>query len=264
MKYRRLYVTGDTHGEPGRFMYTGTTFEKMAGPGDILFIAGDFGFVWDNSPEEQAIREIITEKKYTTCFVDGNHENFDLLESYPVSQWCGGKVHVIGKAPDGTPKLIHLMRGQVYDIPVCDLVSIYSGSGAENTDSHREKTVSIFTMGGASSIDRKYRKEGESWWPREMPSPEEYAEALANLERHHNRVDYLLTHTGRERSLDIFFLGRRNPNEMELNHFLEQLHERVSFLHHYFGHLHDDADFTEKETLLWFQVRDMITNELIE
>ena len=104
MKYRRFYVTGDTHGEPGRFMYTDTAFEKIADSGDILFIAGDFGFVWDNSPEEQAIREIIAEKKYTTCFVDGNHENFDLLESYPVSHWCGGKVHVIGEAPDGTPK----------------------------------------------------------------------------------------------------------------------------------------------------------------
>ena len=77
MKYRRFYVTGDTHGEPGRFMYTNTAFEKIADSGDILFIAGDFGFVWDNSPEEQAIREIIAEKKYTTCFVDGNHENFD-------------------------------------------------------------------------------------------------------------------------------------------------------------------------------------------
>ena len=116
MKYRRFYVTGDTHGEPGRFMYTDTAFEKIADSGDILFIAGDFGFVWDNSPEEQAIREIIAEKKYTTCFVDGNHENFDLLESYPVSHWCGGKVHIIGEAPDGTPKLIHLMRGQVYDL----------------------------------------------------------------------------------------------------------------------------------------------------
>lgn len=250
MKYRRFYVTGDTHGEPGRFMYTNTAFEKIADSGDILFIAGDFGFVWDNSPEEQAIREIIAEKKYTTCFVDGNHENFDLLESYPVSHWCGGKVHIIGEAPDGTPKLIHLMRGQVYDIPVCT-------SGAE-------KSISVFTMGGAFSVDRRYRREGESWWPREMPSQEEYTEALANLKQHHNRVDYLLTHTGRERSLDIFFLGRRNPNEMELNHFLEQLHESISFTHHYFGHLHDDLDFTEKETLLWFQVRDMITNEIIE
>ena len=72
-------------------MYTDTAFEKIADSGDILFIAGDFGFVWDNSPEEQAIREIIAEKKYTTCFVDGNHENFDLLESYPVSHWCGAK-----------------------------------------------------------------------------------------------------------------------------------------------------------------------------
>lgn len=244
MEYQRLYVTGDTHGEPGRFLYTDTAFERIAGKRDLLFIAGDFGYLWDNSIEEQITREIIAKKAYTTCFIDGNHENFELLESYPVSYWCGGKVHVIGTDSKGIPKLIHLMRGQVYEIP-----------GVEKT---------IFTMGGASSIDYARRKEGISWWPQEMPSPAEYAEAEENLKKHDNRVDYILTHTGTERALERLFPGRRNPKEAALNGFLEYIHEKVTYTHHYFGHLHEDMDLNEKETLLWFQIRDMLTNETIE
>lgn len=44
---------------------------------------------------------------WTTLFVDGNHENFELLDDYPVSSWHGGKVHFIKES------VIHLMRGQI-------------------------------------------------------------------------------------------------------------------------------------------------------
>ena len=42
--------------------------------------------------------------------MDGNHENFELLDDYPVSRWHGGKVHFIKES------VIHLMRGQIYTI----------------------------------------------------------------------------------------------------------------------------------------------------
>lgn len=43
----------------------------------------------------------------TILFADGNHEQFDALNSYSVDEWNGGKVHII------EPGIIHLMRGQV-------------------------------------------------------------------------------------------------------------------------------------------------------
>jgi hypothetical protein len=58
-------------------------------------------------------------------FVSDNHENCDLLASFPVSEWNGGKVQFI------KPSVIHLMRGQVFTI-----------------DSRK-----FFTMGGATSHD---------------------------------------------------------------------------------------------------------------
>ena len=81
----------------------------------------------------------------TVLFVDGNHENFDLLNAYPVEMWKGGKVHNI------KPDIIHLMRGQVFEI----------------------EGKTIFTFGGAASIDRDWRIEGESWRAQELPTYEE-------------------------------------------------------------------------------------------
>lgn len=95
-----------------------------------------------------------------------NHENHDALDAYPVEFWNGGKVHKISDS------IIHLMRGQVFTI----------------------EGKKFFTMGGAESHDKIYRKEGISWWPREMPSNDEYEEGLANLDKVNNQVDYILSH----------------------------------------------------------------------
>ena len=118
-----IYLTGDTHGSFGRF--SKKCFDAESG--DFLIICGDFGGIWDGSKNDRYWINWLSEKKYTVLFIDGNHENFDLLNSYPVSEWNGGSVHKI------TDKLIHLMRGQVYTI-----------------EGHR-----FFTMGGASSHDIK-------------------------------------------------------------------------------------------------------------
>lgn len=67
------------------------------------------------------------DKSFTTVFVDGNHENFDRLYSYPVKEWNGGKVHEI------RPSVLHLMRGEVFTI----------------------EDKKFFAFGGASSHDIK-------------------------------------------------------------------------------------------------------------
>lgn len=36
-------------------------------------------------------RSWLNDRPFTTLFVDGNHENFDLLNAYPVENWHGGK-----------------------------------------------------------------------------------------------------------------------------------------------------------------------------
>ena len=98
------------------------------------------------------ILDELAEKPYQILFIDGNHENFNALNSYPVEEWNGGKVHRIRK------NILHLMRGQVFTI----------------------EGKTFFTMGGAYSIDKHLRKEGYSWWSDEKPNDAENGESDEN------------------------------------------------------------------------------------
>ena len=156
-----IYVTGDTHGDVKRFKAM-----KKLRRGDTLIICGDFGFFWDDSKKERSIRKKLEARSYTIAFIDGCHENFDLLESFPVTEWNGGKARIVGK------NIVHLMRGQVYTI----------------------EGKKIFTFGGGNSQDISFRKEDGHWWMREQPSHEEIIEAIENLRLNDNTVDYVITH----------------------------------------------------------------------
>lgn len=49
-------------------------------------------------------------------------------------------------------------------------------------------------MGGAESHDKAHRTLGRSIWLQELPSDEEYANALTTLEKCNYNVDYVITH----------------------------------------------------------------------
>lgn len=186
-----------------------------------MIVCGDFGAIWDGAKSDKYLQKWYGEKPWTTLFVDGNHENHVLLDSYPISEWNGGKVHFIA------PSIIHLMRGQVFTI----------------------EGKKFFTMGGAESHDKIYRKEGISWWPREMPSNDEYEEGLANLDKVNNQVDYVITH-----SAPTTVLTSINPTYKTdaVTRYLETVRQNVKFGWHYFGHYHIDKDFLNyKATCLY-------------
>jgi len=235
-----LFVTGDTHGEINRFIYIESTIEKIMTANDKLVICGDWGYISDDSYRERQFLRFLAEKPYQILFVDGNHENFTLLNEYSVEEWCGGKVHVIRRDCEGIPKIIHLMRGQVFTI----------------------EGKKIFTMGGAYSVDKYMRTPYRSWWPEEMPTDEEIKEAVSNLEKHNNEVDYIITHTAPEQTMRIFH--SIDPHEKPLNNFLEWVRENVKYGHWYMGHLHKEIDLWRNQTVLWFQIRNMQTNEVVE
>lgn len=205
-----VYVTGDTHGDI-HFNKRGYSklLEKNLTKNDYVIVAGDFGGIWSGA-EDIALLKKYEEFPWTTLFIDGNHENHHLLSSYPVEEWCKGKVHRINNS------IIHLMRGQVFEI-----------------DGHK-----FFTMGGAESVDWLLRTEGKSWWANEMPSIEEYEEGFINLDKNNNEVDYILTHTAPDSVLDI--IGRGVYSHNKLSNYLEIVRTTVKFDKWFFGHYHDD------------------------
>ena len=218
-----IYITGDTHCEFARF-----SNKRMRRQGmeltekDYVIVCGDFGAIWDGAKSDRYLQKWYNEKPWTTLFVDGNHENHDLLDSYSISEWNGGKVHFI------TPSIIHLMRGQIYKIG----------------------NKKFFTMGGAESHDKIFRKEGISWWSREMPSDEEYEEGLNNLDRVNNKVDYILSHCAPDQIQNQIAYWYEHD---KLTNFLEIVRQTVDYKWHYFGHYHIDKDFLDYKATCLYQ-----------
>lgn len=235
-----LFVTGDTHGEESRFNCKNSIINKTLTEKDKLIVCGDWGYISDDSYPERQFLRFLLEKPYQILWVDGNHENFTLINEYPVEEWCGGKVHVIRRDREGNPKIIHLMRGQVFEI--------------------EEKK--IFTFGGGYSMDKYRRIPYHSWWPQEMPTDVDMEEAISNLKKCNNQVDYIITHAAPEETMSIFHPS--HPKEKPLNIFLEWIRENVKYKHWYMGHLHRDEDLWRHQTIMWFQLRSMETNEVIE
>ena len=234
-----LYITGDTHGRNDvlklRHNITLPTLNKE----DFLIIAGDFGGVWDGKWQDRIVQNFYDEQPYTTLFIDGNHENFDLLNQYPVENWNGGKVHLI------TDKIIHLMRGQVFTI---------AGK-------------SIFTFGGGLSIDKIYRTCGINWWPQEEPSERECREAIDNLESHDFGIDYIVTHAAPESIVRNEINSSHNLLclDCQTEKFLDKVLERTEYEHWFCGHYHFDLEISNHNlSVLYQRVLDMINCMEIE
>ena len=214
----RIFVTGDTHGQIDIGKLTTKKFpeQKELTREDIVIVCGDFGAIWDGAGGDRYIQNWWKDKPFTCCFVDGNHENFDLLNAYPVEEWRGGKVHKIAD------NIIHLMRGQVYEID--------------------GKT--FYTMGGADSIDKMHRKAYVSWWPEEIPNYAEMEEGFKNLQAHNDNVDYIITHEGPQSVVSVMTrmagVGY-TPETYSVNAALDSLAHSVNFTHWFFGHHHFDV-----------------------
>jgi len=208
-----IYITGDTHGEMSRF--DSGQIKKLK-KGDTLIVCGDFGFIWDGGQKEEKNLKKLGKKKYNILFLDGTHENFDLLDQYPVTEWGGGRVQNI------SGNLYHLMRGQVYTI----------------------EGKKLFVFGGGESSEKQIRIAAGKWWECEMPSIEEMREGVKNLAAADMTVDYILTHEPAPRVMSNTVNPKENTNQLEA--FFEQLVKQVKFSKWFFGSIHTDRKITAR------------------
>lgn len=228
-----IFVTGDTHGELDRLSSSALKFLKE---GDTLIICGDFGFIWDDSKKEQKIIRQLGKRKYNICFIDGTHENFELLNNYEVSAWKGGKVHKI------YDNLYHLMRGQVYTI----------------------EGKKIFTMGGGESPDIDIRTEENSWSKDEIPTQEELLEGAQNLEKYDYKVDYIITHEPPTKIKGFLQLNDYdNLSVTALNAYFEELSHSCNFERWFFGSLHIDKFISSTHTSVFKKIINIETGEKV-
>lgn len=219
-----IYVTGDTHGDLERFK--SKSIAKRLKKGDFLIVCGDLGFFWNDSKAERKARKWLSKRKYTILFVEGTHDNLNMLEQIPQEDWCGGKVRKMQE------NLIQLCRGFVFKI---------DGNF-------------IFAVGGGESQDMEERDANGSWWEQEMPSPQELIAARERLTEYRDVVDFIISHDcpaallkNEEREEGTAFVNH-------LNLFFDQVSRECRFKQWYFGCYHLDKKFPPNHTAVFQNV----------
>lgn len=243
-----VFITGDCHGNFQRFNRRYFPEQETMDREDYIIIAGDFGGVWAASPEETYWLDWLEQRLFTTLFVDGNHENFEMLGRLDVQTWHGGDVHYI------RPHVLHLMRGQIYDISGKTFFTMGGAKSHDVEDGILDPTKPDFRT-RLSSLKRanrcRYRVLGRSWWPEELPSDMEYLTAMETLEQRNWIVDYVITHCSP--SSITLSMSQNNKTDM-LTDFLELVKQRLEYQYWFFGHFHDNQSIDQKHILLWEQI----------
>lgn len=271
-----IFITGDTHGSDGvkaRFNMDNFSEQKELTKNDYVIVLGDWGVHWKNNypngkiclenkpavpgrygevPEERNTLDWLEDKNFTTLFIDGNHECFPRLNSYPVVDFCGGKAHQI------RPSIYHLMRGETFLI---DGKTFFAFGGASSHDI-QDGIIDPANYKSKSSlnkaIDRWYRErkvfriKNLSWWEDEVPTKEEMENGIKNLEKLNNKVDFIITHTPPASVIALIGFGLYQIDDFE--RYLEEIRINTEYKTWLFGHMHDNRRINDKDYLLWEQI----------
>ena len=90
-----IYLLSDLHGDinfKGLKEYINTATDD-----DLLIVLGDIGLKFENTEQNRVFDKEFLKINKNIAFIDGNHENFDYLNSFPEIEWNGG---IAGKLSD--------------------------------------------------------------------------------------------------------------------------------------------------------------------
>ncbi len=242
-----IYITGDCHGDWRRFGAKIFPEQAEMTRDDYVIVCGDFGF-WDRSPEQAWWLRWLSEKPFTLLWVDGNHENFDLLREIPPEDWHGGKVQRIGG------NILRLMRGQVFELQGRSVFTFGGARSHDIADGILDPDAPEFRSRLRQLRRRRamFRVNHRSWWAEELPSHGELEEGRRNLQAHGWQVDFIVTHCAPTSLQAVLVGGRYEPDV--LTDYLEELRARCRYQKWFFGHYHDNRNVTERDILLYEQI----------
>ena len=189
----------------------------------------------------------LNEKPFTTLWVDGHHENFDILSSIPIENWHGGTVHRV------RPNVFHLMRGQLYEIDGLTFFAMDGASSHDINDGIPDPSSPDFkkqyrSLRKKNTVVRALRS---SWRPDELMSDAEYLSALDSLEKAHWKVDYVISHCALS-SIAQSLRPTYKPDS--LTEFFEMVSRQLGFQYWLFGHYHGNNIVHNRFVLQWEQI----------
>lgn len=250
-----IYITGDIHGDPKRFSTDNFPEQKEMTRDDFVIILGDFGLIWSNkqTKTEKYWLNWLDNKPFTTLFIDGNHDNFPVLNGmFEEVDFHGGKAHKI------RDNVYHLMRGYVFEL--CDK-KIFAFGGASSHDiqdgildpkdyANEDDFRKIYNQWNKQN--KMFRVRGVSWWDEELPSEEEMQRGILSLEQCDNEVDFIISHCCPQQVATLFSQGLYKPDI--LTYYFNDIMQGVKFTRWFFGHYHDNRQIMGKFIMMYEQI----------
>lgn len=176
----RILLAGDTHGNRGHVKYLFDQAVRFSC--DRIVQLGDFGY-WPHANDfDEYVARLSKQSEIPFYWLDGNHENFDILER---------------EADMDSARPVQMENGLWYLPRGCT----WEWEG-----------VRYMAFGGAYSIDKEWRMEGVSWWPQELPTVAQQSRALDR-----GSVDILLTHDAPDGICPIITPGYKGDEISSVN-----------------------------------------------
>ena len=210
-----IYITGDTHGEFGRFR----CFCSIAKPAltDIMIILGDAGFNYAGNKHDEERKAYMSSLNMTVFSIHGNHEMRPTdVPGYKTKEFHGGTVWY----EDKYPNLLFAKDGEIYRFGDYDCIVI----------------------GGAYSVDKFWRlRDGRKWFANEQPSEEIKVYVESQLAARNNRIDIVLSHTCplQYEPREVFLAGLdQSTVDTSTEEWLSAIEADLDYKKWYCGHFH--------------------------
>lgn len=211
----RTFAIGDIHGD-----FTGLnvilkflTSNNKTTKDDVLIVAGDCGFVWTDSQGERKKRKHLDSFPITIMVVLGNHENYDIIETFETVYKFGAECY-----KDNESEICYVKNGEVLEIG----------------------NKRIWTYGGGLSIDKDYRlyydkiENTKTWFEQEVDFSR-FDKAKENFKN----IDFIVTHDVPTSCFE-YLLKKLKLLEMrcEMQNKLEEIKQLGGYKKWYSGHYH--------------------------
>lgn len=209
----KLLILGDLHGNTNVALnYINKAAEEKV---ELIIQLGDFG-IWGGYSGIAYLDDLNYALQRTNrriLFVGGNHENYDLIESWEKLNPRSTNGHVYVRS-----NILYIPRGCVWK---------WGGKR-------------FLGLGGAVSVDKSMRVPGESWWWQEAITNEQMYTAVQNVAG--REIDYMFTHDCSDRTI---WKDRIKPDEDSLANRkkIDWVLDRVKPKMQFHGHMHTWYDW---------------------
>lgn len=212
-------IIGDTHAD-ATFV---ANIHRAIKPDDVDVIVqlGDFGFTFPDSLLHSIYAWLDKEPGRLWYWIDGNHDEHNYIQNV-------------------------IMDGESGDFPISHFHErmFYCPRGSVAMIGNKK---ALF-VGGAYSIDKRYRVPDISWWSQEMITHADVDHALENVHRVGGAIDVMFTHDSPNHRWLVNELSAHGykvdqdsyANRMNLTSIVERVHPKVLYHGHYHWRYSED------------------------